>query len=145
METHLPISGWVRVSVGGRVIAEGHNLVTSAGKVLFATIVATSATKPSHFAFGSGSTAASESDTALSTEFAFGSYGRAAITTSRLDNIVKYTTSGWTNNSTVEVTLNEVGILNASSGGTLVARFLTSPFTLINGAVVALEWSLTFG
>lgn len=146
----LKLSGWVCVEVNGVKIAEGHNLVTTVGKDLAATILSTSGTKPSHFGFGTGGSpvvAPAESQTALSAEFSGGWYGRHAFTTTRTTNVITYVTQGshFVNGSGGSLSLGEIGIFNASTSGTMFARFLTSPYTLAVSDAVRVSWALTVG
>lgn len=144
------LTGRVKVSVNGVVVCEGSNIVTTVGKELVATILASSATKPSHFGFGTGGSpivAPADTQTALSGEFSGGWYARHNFATSRVGNVVSYKTQSghWVNSSGGTLTLGEVGIFNASSSGTMLARFLTSTFTLATSAVVNVQWDLTVG
>lgn len=74
-------------------------------------------TRPTHIAMGNGSTGATSQDTALVSEL-----GRVAIdTTTRNSNRIEFTA---TFNSTAlnGQTLRELGVFNASTGGTMYMR-----------------------
>lgn len=146
----LSLSGLVVVDVNGRRVAEGRNLVTTVGKELAAAILAASGTRPSHFGFGTGGSPTvppAESQTALAAEFSGGWYGRHAFTTTRTTNVITYVTQGshFVNGSGGSLSLGEIGIFNASTSGTMFARFLTSPYTLAVSDAVRVSWALTVG
>ena len=91
-------------------------------------------------AVGTGGTAAAAGDTALGTEL-----DRNALT-SRTDatNVVTYV-GNWAGGDATSATIQEAGIFNASSVGTMLAR---ATFTAINkGAsdTLAITWTVTIG
>ena len=146
----MEIQGYVKVWVDGELVRKGRNLVTTVGKELVAQILATSATKPSHFGFGTGGSPTvppAEVQTALSGEFAGGWYGRHAFATSRVTNTVTYATQSghFVNSSGGNLSLGEIGIFNAATSGTMLARFLTTPYTVNAGGVVRVSWALPIG
>lgn len=117
------------------------NLVVTAGKNLIAAWLAGEApTNPTHFAIGTDATAAAAGDTALiGTELA-----RVTFTSStRSTNTIPYvgTFAAGVGTGTIE----EAGIFNAASAGTMLCRFLTGTFD--KGASDSLEitWTLTVG
>lgn len=101
-----------------------------------------------YVANGTSSTAAAASQTALVAENAntYG-FGRAAATVSRVtttqtnDTVQFYKL--WTATGTVSV--REVGVFNASSGGTMLARsVLSATKTISSGETFALTYKVAF-
>ena len=81
-----------------------------------------------YLANGSGDTAASAADTALGTENSGSGTDRVAATVTRVTTTVTNDTlqlaTTWTITGTK--TINEVGVFNASSTGTMIARSVTA-------------------
>ena len=96
-----------------------------------------SATAMSHMAIGSGSTAAAAGDTALGNQL-----GRVALTSTAVSNaVVTYTATFGAGTGTGAVT--EAGILNASSGGTMLCRTV---FSVVNKGAsdsMTITWTVT--
>lgn len=114
------------------------NLVVTTGKQFVASrMVGTASNVMSDMALGAGTTAASVGDTALQSELGrvtLGSAGAAGA-------VVTYTATFPAGTATGAVT--EAGILNASSGGTLLCRTV---FAVVNkGAddAMAVTWAIT--
>lgn len=116
------------------------NLVVTAGKQQVAALIAGEAPDvPSHIAIGTSSTAASVGQTALvGTELA-----REAASVSRTgaDVEIEATFAAGTGTGTIE----EAGIFNAASSGTMLARFLTGSFAKGASDALTLTWTLTVG
>jgi len=139
-----------KVKVSGRVVArlirpdgteeihESDNLIVTAGKTLLADILANSSSRPSHMAIGSDNTTPAVGNTALNTETA-----RVALdSTTPSTNTVAYQATFGAGVGTGGV--EEAGLLNASSGGTLLARWLTGTFTKGSLDILVLTWTITF-
>lgn len=143
----IPIRGHVHVQLFDeygllKEEREISNLVVTAGKNHIADQLSSAPGQAamSHMAVGTGTTAAAAGDTALGTEV-----DRNALT-SRTDatNVVTYV-GNWAAGDATNSALAEAGILNAASGGTLLARAV---FTAINkGASDTLQitWTVTIG
>ncbi len=120
-----------------------HNLVVSAGLAFIASRMKdATATAMSHMAIGSGTTAAAAGNTALQTEL-----GRVAlasttiVTTTVTNDSIQYVATFPAGTGTGAVT--EAGLLNAGTGGTLLARTV---FAVINkGALdtLTITWKVT--
>lgn len=109
----------------GKLKAEQNvpNLVVTTGKTFIAARMVGTPTAMSHMAIGSGTTDPAVGDTALQTEL-----GRVALTSSASSGaVVTYVASFGAGTGTGAVT--EAGILNASSGGTLLCR---TEFSVVN-------------
>jgi hypothetical protein len=113
------------------------NLVVTTGKTFIAGRMVGTPTVMSHMAIGSGTTAAAVGDTALGTEL-----GRVALATAASSGaIVTYTATFGAGTGTGAVV--EAGILNNSSGGTLLCR---SVFPVVNKGVddgMSITWTVT--
>lgn len=114
------------------------NLVVDAGLDYIASrMVGTSPAVMSHMAVGSGTTNPAAGDTALETEL-----GRVALSSSTAtNNAVEYVATFGAGVGTGAVT--EAGILNDSSGGTLLCR---TEFAVINKGAsdsMTITWTVT--
>lgn len=115
------------------------NLVVTSGQNLIAELLTGNGTAPSHLAFGSGTDTPAKSQTALTgTE-----HYRAQATVYATNNVV--TVAHNTTGQPTDLTVGEFGIFNASSGGTMLARFITQQFTLPANASINLIWTLQIG
>ena len=117
---------------------EVKNLVVDAGLDYIASRMKdATATAMSHMAIGTGSTAAAAADTTLGTEA-----DRNALTSTTVtDNAVAYVASFAAGTGTGAIT--EAGILNASSGGTLLCRTV---FSVVNKGAsdsMTITWTVT--
>ena len=117
---------------------EVKNLVVDDGLEFIASRMKdATATAMSHMAIGTGSTAAAASDTALGTEAA-----RQGLTSTTVTaNAVAYVASFAAGTGTGAIT--EAGILNASSGGSLLCRTV---FSVVNKGAsdsMTITWTVT--
>jgi len=134
----LKLKGKLAISLNGKIVQEVDNLVVTAGKGYVASRMKdASATAMSHMAIGSGSTAAAASDTALGSQL-----GRVALTSTTVSSaVVTYVASFPAGTGTGAVT--EAGILNASSGGTMLCRTV---FSVVNKGAsdsMTVTWTVT--
>jgi hypothetical protein len=113
------------------------NLVVTTGKTFIAARMVGTPTAMSHMAIGSGTTDPAAGDTALQTEL-----GRVSLTSSASAGaVVTYVASFGAGTGTGAVT--EAGILNASSGGTLLCR---TEFATVNKGAddsMSITWTIT--
>jgi hypothetical protein len=113
------------------------NLVVTTGKTFIAARMVGTPTAMSHMAIGSGTTDPAVGDTALQTEL-----GRVSLTSSASAGaVVTYIASFGAGTGTGAVT--EAGILNASSGGTLLCR---TEFAVLNKGAddsMSITWTIT--
>ena len=137
------LTGKVHVTVTnehGEVVEQrAANLVVTTGKNFTASrMVGVASNVMSHMALGSNNTAAAVGDTAL-----LGELGRVALTASSATNVVTYTATFGVGVATGGV--QEAGIFNASSAGTMLCRVV---FAVVNkGAndTIAITWTVTVG
>jgi hypothetical protein len=113
-----------------------HNLITNAGKAGAASRLNGSGAEAAftYLAVGTGTNAASVSDTTLQTELASAGLSRASATASRVTTTVTNDTAqlvySWSVSGTAAIT--EAGILNAASNGTLLCRQVFSAVNVVN-------------
>ena len=128
----------------GKVIGKGggQNLVVDAGLDYMALLFVTSpgAARISHCALGSSTAVVLPANTALAAEIAS---SRTADTTSVASGKESIFTFDVTAGATWNV--KEFGLFNDGTTGTMIARFLTQIFTMVNGDTLAVTWTLRFG
>lgn len=114
------------------------NLVVTTGKNLIASrLKDTTDAAMSHMAIGTGSTAAAAGNTALGSEA-----GRVALTSTTVTtNSVAYVASFGAGTGTGAIT--EAGLLNASSGGTLLCRTVFSVINKGASDTLGITWTVT--
>lgn len=113
-----------------------NNLITSAGKALLASLAGDASANPfTYLAVGTSSTAVAIGNTALGAEIIDTGLARAAGTVSRTTTTVTNDTLSvvyeWTASGTKII--EEIGVFNASSSGTMLSRALTTTKTINNG------------
>ena len=147
MNESVKVTGHIQVHLNGKLIEDRPNVVTTAGKTALATLMNGTAAGNSlvtHMAFGSGTTAAAASQTALVTELTGGGYARVAVTRSNpTAGVIQYqaTLTGLTSAATVQ----EVGLFNAATSGVLFARQLTGAVALSSASdSLQITWQVTF-
>jgi hypothetical protein len=146
MEEAIKITGRVDIVVTDKdgVVKEKRsikNLVVTAGKTFIAaSMLKTTTNSPvamSHMAVGSGTTAAAIGDTALGTQLA-----RVALATATSSGaVVTYTASFPAGTGTGAIT--EAGILNNSTGGTLLCRSVFSVVNKGSDDAMSITWTVT--
>jgi hypothetical protein len=114
------------------------NLVVTAGKNFIASrIVGTASPIMSHMAIGSSSTAADVANTALGAEL-----GRVALTSgTAASGVVQYVASFPAGTGTGGV--QEAGIFNASSGGTMLCRTVFAVVNKGSDDSMTITWRVT--
>jgi hypothetical protein len=136
----LSMRGDVVIKLNDEVVLEKKNLIVTAGKAFLASAVLNSSSSPfTYMAIGTGTAAAAVTDTALATELT-----RSAFTTSSVaSNVVTLTTTYAAGTGTG--TLTEAGILNNSSGGTLLSRVVFSAINKGSADSLTITWTITVG
>lgn len=148
MNERLSIKGRIawKLERDGVVIQSGErdNIITTAGKTLIATLLAagTPATLATHISFGSSNTPVSVNDTSLGAELSGNGYARKTVTRSNpVANVSQY--QAILTGLTAAVTVKEVGLTNALTGGTLIAHQLTDDIPLSTAAdSLTLTWQI---
>jgi len=152
-EGQIKVEGQVRLQVikDGVVLQDTgfqKNTITNVAFAVFSGLVgATGAqTAFTYLAVGTDNTAASASQTALIAEIVDTGLARAAATVSRVTttqtNDTLQLTYTWT--ASGSKTVNEIGVFNAASSGTMAARKLTGALPLVNGAQLVATYQIKF-
>lgn len=123
------------------------NVFTNAGKAQAALLYGdASATPFTYLAVGTSSTAAAATDTTLGAEIVDSGLERAAGTVSRVNTSVTndtfQITKTWT--ATGSKTVEEVGVFNAVSGGTMGNRALTTSKAVASGETLTGTYQVRF-
>jgi len=135
---NLKLKGRLKIALNGETVKEVDNIVVTDGKEYVASRMKdATATAMSHMAIGTGSTAASSSDSALETEA-----GRVSLTSTTVSaNEVEYVATFGAGTGTGAIT--EAGILNASSSGTLLCRTVFSVVNKGSSDSMTITWTVT--
>lgn len=154
MNDSIKIKGTVHITVKdylGNIKFDkdlGENLVTNAGKAAIAGLVGNvgGVTAFIYLALGTSSTAVAVTDTTLGAEIVDTGLARVAATVSRTTTSVtndttQYTTT-WTATGTKSI--QECGIFNASSSGTLLAHKLTGSISVSNTDTLTLTYKVQY-
>jgi len=155
METNneIKISGRVRLQVfdGDKCIQDtgfGDNIITTLGKASIAGLTGDtgSITAFTYLAVGTSTQAADAADTALIAEISTLGLSRSSATVSRTTTTTTNDTLRLTKTWSVtgSTTVNEIGILNASSSGTLLARKVVTAVAVINGNTLTATYDIKF-
>ena len=152
METNIKIKGWYEITikdVNGKIKDTWtvDNLITNAGLAQLALLSGdASATPFTYLALGTGTTAAAASQTALVTEIVDSGLARAVGTVSRITTTVANDTLQivytWTPSGTK--TIEEVGVFNAASVGTMLSRAVTGANAVVSGDQYIITYKLKF-
>lgn len=123
------------------------NLVVNAGLAQLALLTGDASAVPfTYLAVGTSTTAVAGAQTALVAEITTLGLGRSAGTVSRVTTTATNDTyqinKEWT--ATGAVTVEEIGVFNASSAGTMLSRALTTPKTLAVSERLNATYKLVF-
>ena len=141
LKSDLKLTGHVTVEINGKVVQEIPNLVVTAGKEhVVSRLNDASDSVMTHMAVGTGSTAAAAGDTTLGTESA-----RVALTSSTVSGAtITYVATFPAGTPSTLTALNEAGIFNASSGGTMFCRTVFAGVVNKDTAdAMAITWAIT--
>lgn len=152
MNDSLKLSGRIRLQsyFEGKLLWDTDwisNGITDAGKAQMALLAGdASATPFTYLEVGTSSTSFSASQTALQAAITDSGLARAAATVSRVTTTVTndtlQLTYTWTSSGTK--TVEEIGIFNASSAGTMLGRALTGSKPVISGALLVATYQVKF-
>ena len=133
----LKLTGALTIALNDEIVQETENLVVTAGKNWVADRMNNANTVMTHMAVGTGTTAAAAGNTALVTET-----DRNALTSTTVtDNAVAYVATWAAGDATAALT--EAAILDAATGGDMLARTV---FSVVNkGAAdsMTITWTIT--
>lgn len=148
----IKIIGKVRLQVfrAGKCIKDTgfmKNIITNAGLAQIALLAGDASAVPfTYLALGTSATAVAATDTTLTAEITDTGLARTTATVSRITTTVTNDTLSlvytWT--ATGAKTINEVGIFNASSAGTMLGHKLTGATTVANLDLVAMTYTVKF-
>ena len=141
MHDQINLVGEIQVLKNSEVVLEKKNLIVQVGKNFLANAVINSSSSPFvGMAIGTGTTAASSSDTTLETEVA-----RAAFTSSSVStNVVSLSNTYGAGTGTGSI--SEAGIFtNATSGGTMLSHVVFSPIGKGSLDTLTINWTITVG
>lgn len=116
---------------------ETTNLVVDDGLDHIASRLNSTPTAMSHMALGSGSTAAASSDTALGSELARVAFDSDNVTNNAIAYVATFSAG------TATGSIEEAGVFNASSAGTMLCRTV---FSVVNKAAtdtLTVTWTVT--
>lgn len=138
----LNLSGWVAVWVqeGGIWILKrsGPNLVVVDGFQLAAELITGTGTPVSHMAAGDDGAPPEEEDSTLGNEL-----DRVSVTTARDGHVIEHVADF--SGISQDIQVSEFGLFNASSGGTMFARWVEDTFTLFSGQSMEVSWEIRVG
>ena len=141
MKDTISLVGEIEVLLNNQVVLEKKNLIVQVGKNFLASAVINNSTSPFvAMAIGTGTDAASLSDTTLQIESV-----RAAFTTSSVStNVVSLSNTYAAGTGTGAVT--EAGLFNNStSGGTMLSRVVFSAINKGAADTLTINWTVTVG
>jgi hypothetical protein len=137
----MKLRGRVKAWLNGKLIAEGDNLVVSAGNNYAAQRIGSSATAMSHMAIGNGG----DASTAAMNVLQGSELERVALTSVSVNaNVITYSATFGSGIGSPQ-TVREFGIFNDSVAGDMLCRFIASGFLLSPGESLLVEWSVTVG
>lgn len=127
--------------------SKGYNIITKAGLAQLALLAGDATAVPfTYLALGTDDTAVAATDTALGAEITDTGLARAAATISRttttLTNDTLRATYTWT--ASGAKTIEECGLFNASSAGTMLGHKLTGSKVTANGDEVIVIYDIKF-
>ena len=141
MNEVINMVGEVEVLLNNDVVLKKKNLIVQVGKNFLANAVVNSSASPFvAIAIGTGTSAASTSDTTLQTEIV-----RAAFTTSSVStNVVSLSNTYAAGTGTGAIT--EAGIFNnATSGGVMLSHVVFSAVNKGSLDTLTINWTITVG
>lgn len=123
------------------------NIITNVGKAQIALLAGDATAIPfTYLAVGTSNTAVAATDTTLTAEISTSGLARAAGTVSRVTttttNDTYQVTYTWT--ASGSVTVEEVGVFNAASVGTMLGHALTTTKTLANTDILQGTYQVKF-
>lgn len=126
---------------------KGKNVITTAGLAQLALLAGDASAVPfTYLALGTDDTAVAATDTALGAEITDTGLARAAATISRITttatNDTLRATYTWTASGVK--TIEECGLFNASSAGTMLGHKLTGSSTTANADQVVVNYDIKF-
>ena len=152
IQESLKIKGWYELQcfkTDGtlRWEASVKNIVTNAGKAQLALLAGDATATPfTYIGLGSSATAVVGTDTQLTAEIASGGLSRASGTVSRVTTSTTNDTYQVTKTFTASATLTveELGVFNAASTGTMLSHALTGTKQVMSTDTIVVTYKLQF-
>lgn len=124
-----------------------NNIITNAGKALIASLAGDAAAVPfTYLAVGTSTTAVAATDTTLTAESTTLGMGRAAATISRVTTTATNDTlqavHTWT--ASGSITIEEVGLFNDPTAGTMLGHALTTSKILVTSDTLTVTYQVKF-
>lgn len=141
MQSRIGLRGEIWISEKGILLQRINNLVVTPGLELAAAVFHNSNVRASHVAAGTSAALPALSQTALQGTEA----QRVAATISRVGATVYYDVTFGPALVGGPFTIQELGLFNDPTAGTMIGRALTAPWTLDSGRSINVTWGLTFG
>ncbi len=138
LQDTFKMKGHLAIAINNEVVQEVPNLVVTAGKNYVASRMKDgTANAMSHMAIGTGSSAAAAANTALGSEA-----DRNSLTSTTVSaGTVTYVATFGAGEGTGAIT--EAGLLNASSGGTMLCRTVFAVVNKGSQDSMTITWSVT--
>ncbi len=151
-ETTKQLKGFYRIEhrkADGTLLSDQtvQNIFTNAGKAQMALLAGDPTAVPfTYIAVGTSATAVSASDTTLTAEITDTGLARASGTVTRITTSVTNDTYQISKvfTATGTKTVNEVGVFNASSSGTMLSHALTGTKAMQNTDTLTITYTLKF-
>lgn len=151
-ETTKQLKGFYRLEhrkADGTLVSDEtvENIFTNAGKAQMALLCGDSTATPfTYIAVGTSSTAVAATDTTLTAEIVDSGFARASGTVTRITTTVTNDTYQISKafTATGAKTIEEVGVFNASSSGTMLSHALTTTKTMATSDILTVTYSLKF-
>ncbi len=143
MKDKMDVKGKVKIQLirNGKVISEqtADNIIVTTGKALIATLISGSGTTFTHMGIGSSNTTEVVGDSGLVSEL-----GRVILTSKTpTANVLSYI--GDFPAGTGTGTIQEAGLFNASTSGTMLNRVTFSSVNKTASDALKITWDVTFG
>lgn len=123
-----------------------HNIITNAGIAELVNLAGNVSTPAAftYLALGTSNTAVAATDTALGAEIVSGGLERAAATVTRETTTVTNDTLQLTKTftATATLTVEEVGVFNAASSGTMLGHALTTTKAMVSADTLAITYKI---
>ena len=138
LQDTFKMKGHLAIAINNEVVKEVPNLVVTAGKNYVASRMKDgTANAMSHMAIGTGSSAAAAANTALGSEADRNSLTSTTVSAGTVTYVATFDAGEGTG------AITEAGLLNASSGGTMLCRTV---FAVVNKGAqdsMTITWSVT--
>ena len=141
MIEQMKINGKVSIYKNGDFLGKYNNLVVTTGKEWVANrIRGAGATPITHIGIGTGTVAATSSDTTLGSQYS--TRASATVSVGTTNSIVLLAS---THLITSTVSITEAGSFTASTSGTMVSRVKFPAIDCVNGDSIVIQWELEVG